>query len=41
MKITSPRGLADALQQARKQQNQTQQAIGELAGTKQSTACCF
>jgi len=41
MKITSPRGLANALQQARKQQNQTQQAIGELAGIKQSTACCF
>jgi HTH-type transcriptional regulator / antitoxin HipB len=41
MKITSPRGLADALQKARKQQNQTQQAIGELAGTKQSTVSAF
>lgn len=41
MKITSPRGLADALQQARKQQNQTQKTIGELAGTKQSTVSAF
>ena len=41
MKITSARGLADALQQARKQQGQTQQTIGELAGTKQSTVSAF
>ena len=41
MKITSPRGLADALQQARKQQNQTQKTIGALAGTKQSTVSAF
>lgn len=41
MKITSARGLADALQQVRKQQGQTQQTIGELAGTKQSTVSTF
>jgi HTH-type transcriptional regulator/antitoxin HipB len=41
MKITSARGLAEALQQARKQQGQTQQAIGQLAGIKQSTVSAF
>ncbi len=36
MKITSARVLA-----ARKEQGQTQQAIGELAGTKQSAVSVF
>lgn len=41
MRVTSPRALADALQQTRKQQGQTQMAIGELAGTKQATVSAF
>lgn len=41
MKIRSARALADALQQIRKQQGQTQIAIGELAGTKQATVSAF
>lgn len=41
MRITSPQALADALQQARKHKGQTQSAIGELAGIKQSTVSGF
>ena len=37
MRITSPEALANALRQARKQQNLTQAELSALAGTKQTT----